>query len=309
MSRASPSSSPGPSRASVAVALLLVQFLFATHYVVAKEVVGAMPPRVWAAIRAVGAGALLLSLTLLRRQRWPTDPGTLLRFAGFALLGVVINQVCFVEGLSRTTPVQSSLINCTIPVLTLAMAVAVGQERVRASAIAGIVLALAGVAVLLRVEAFDLRDTLVQGNLLTVVNAASFSAFLVVSKPTLSRVGTLPAASLLFLLGAPWIALLALPELRAFEPATIAPSIWALGAYIIVFPTVVTYLLNYWSLRRAPSSLVALFIYAQAPMAALLWLAWAGRAPGARDYLAFLLVAAGIGVAVFRPGRRAGRAA
>jgi len=41
----------------------------------------------------------------------------------YALFGVVINQSCFVEGLSRTTPIHSSIINTTIPVGTLTFAV------------------------------------------------------------------------------------------------------------------------------------------------------------------------------------------
>jgi drug/metabolite transporter (DMT)-like permease len=297
------------STTAIVAALLLVQVLFATHYVAAKIVVGVVPPRVWAAMRVSGAALLLLALTAARRQALPRGGAIIWRFAGFALLGVAINQVCFVEGLARTTTVNSVLINCTIPVLTLAMAVLAGHERPAAASLAGLVLALGGIAVLLRLEAFDPAATLVRGNLLTVVNAASYSAFLVVSKRTLEGVPTLPASCLLFLLGTPPLVALALPELRGFDPGAATAGTWALGAYIIVFPTVVAYLLNTWALRRAPSSTVALFIYVQPPLAALMSRFWLGEVPGRRDALAFLLVAAGIAVVVRGSARRrAGRA-
>lgn len=295
---------PGPTHVlGVIAVLIVVQFLFATHYVAAKEVVAVVPPRLWAAMRVLGAAVLLFAVTRLRGYRLPRGRRTLLRFAGFALLGVVINQVCFVEGLARTTPVSSALINCSIPVLTYLFAVVLRHEPARAGRALGIAVALGGIAVLLRLEAFDLRDTLVQGNLLTVVNATSFSLFLVVSRPDLRRVPTLPATALLFLLGSVPITFLALPELATFDPAAVPSRIWWLGAYIVVFPTVAAYLLNYWALRRAASSLVALFIYLQPILAAVL--AWLVRseAPSPRDLLAFLLVAAGIAF-VARDSRR-----
>ncbi|MGD8376785.1 MAG: DMT family transporter [Acidobacteriota bacterium] len=300
---------PAPTHVlRVIAALTVVQFLFATHYVAAKEVLAVVPPRLWAAVRVLGAAMLLLAVTRLQGYRLPRGGRTLLRFTGFALLGVVINQVCFVEGLARTTPVSSALINCSIPVLTYLFAVVLRHEPARAWRALGIAVALGGIAVLLRLESFDLRDTLVQGNVLTVVNATSFSLFLVVSRPDLRRIPTLPATALLFLLGSAPITLLALPELAAFHPSVVPARIWWLGAYIVLFPTVGAYLLNYWSLRRAASSLVALFIYLQPVLAAVL--AWLVRseAPSSRDVLAFLLVAAGIAF-VARDSRRRGEPA
>ena len=306
-----PESRPGApaiacSPLGIIAALVAVQILFGTHYVAAKEVVEIVPPRLWAAFRVTGASALLLALLALRRQPLPRGRSTLARFAGLAVLGVVVNQIFFVEGLSRTTPVNSALINSTIPVLTLLFAVAARHERATAARVGGITLGLAGIAVLLRLEAFDPGDTLIRGNLLTVVNAASFSAFLVSSRRTLQRVPTLPATCLLFLLGSIPTVALALPELGRFEPGAVDPRVWWLAAYIVVFPTVGAYLLNYWALRRAPSSFVALFIYLQPVVAAILSFLAGRGTPGPRDLLAFLLVAIGIAVAV-RGSRRGNR--
>lgn len=286
------------SRAQVVAALLAVQVMFGVHYVAAKLVVEAIPPRIWAAMRVVGAAALLYGLVRVSGQRLPRGRGILPRFALFAVLGVAINQICFVEGLSRTTPVNSSLINCSIPVLTMLIAVLARQERATAARLAGIGLALAGILVLLRVEEFDPGDVLVRGNLLTLVNSLSFSTFLVVSRPTLRRIPTLPATSLLFLLGLAPVAAASAPAWPGFDPAAVKPAVWALAALIIVFPTVLAYLLNYWALRRAPSSLVALFIYVQPVIAAVLSILLREETITARKVAAFVLVAAGIAVVV-----------
>jgi drug/metabolite transporter (DMT)-like permease len=41
-------------------------------------------------------------------------------------------------------------------------------------------------------------------------------------------------------------------------------------AYAVIFPTVVAYFLNLWALKRAPASLVAIYVLAQPLIAAAL---------------------------------------
>ena len=133
-------------------------------------------------------------------------------------------------------------------------------------------------------------------------NATSFAAFLVVSKPTLERVASLPGTALLFLIGAPVIGVLAGPEIVRATPAFPSLTVLALGAYIIAGPTVLAYLLNSWALRRAPSSLVALFIYLQPILAAFLSVLLLGEEVTARQGIAFALVAAGVALGVRSTG-------
>lgn len=288
--------SGSPPRTLVLLALAGVQVVFGTHYVAGKVVLEHIPPLPWAALRVTGAALLLLLILGLRRERIPMDRHTVYRFTGFAVLGVVINQVCFVMGLSRTTAIHSSLINCSIPILTLVLAILAGRERITPRRAAGFALALAGVLFLLRVWSFDPGSLLIRGDLITLVNSLSFSAFLVVSKPQLERMPALPATCLLFVLGAPMVIALAAPGLAAMDFSVVPPLVWLLGAYIIIFPTVLAYFINYWALRHATSSLVAFFVYLQPLVAATFAAVFLGEALTGHLVLSFLLVAAGIGL-------------
>jgi drug/metabolite transporter (DMT)-like permease len=294
---------PGSTGGLVLLALAVVQVAFGTHYVVGKELLEHIPPLPWAAMRVTGAAAVLLLITAFRRQWVPLRRGTVIRFAGFAVLGVVINQVCFVMGLSLTTAIHSSLINCSIPVLTLLLAVLAGREHVTPKRAAGFGLALIGVLILLRVWSFDPGSLLVRGDLITLVNSLSFSTFLVVSKPQLERMPSLPATCLLFVLGAPMITALAAPGLAALDFAAVPTFVWWLGLYIIIVPTVIAYFINYWALRRASSSLVAFFVYLQPLVAATFAVLFRKEALTLHLVTSFLLVAAGIAL-VARNSRR-----
>src|SRR6185436_15610653 len=94
----------------------------------AKRVTAEMSPLMYASLRAAGAAVLGLGVALALRRRFPSraDTGKL---ALWAILGVVINQIFFVEGLYRTTTIHSALLNTAIPVITLLAAVALGREK------------------------------------------------------------------------------------------------------------------------------------------------------------------------------------
>jgi drug/metabolite transporter (DMT)-like permease len=291
----------------VTAALVLVQVLFGVHYYAAKIVLMEVPPRAWALAR-VGTAALLLlplALALAGRRAWPTGID-LARLAGLSVFGVIVNQLCFVEGLSRTTPSHSALINCSIPVLTLILALLFRHESAGWRKLASISLALIGVLALLRVDELA-WDPVTLGDLLTVINATSFSLFLVLSRPVLVRLDALVATGLLFAFGAVGLLPVGAVPLAGVVPAALSPRVWVWGAYTVVGATVLAYALNYVALRRVESSMVAFFVFLQPLLAATLdiWLLGSPWTP--RLSISGALIVAGVGLAL-AGGRRDGAA-
>jgi drug/metabolite transporter (DMT)-like permease len=254
----------------VVTALVAVQVFFGFHYIGAKIVLQYLPPLGWASIRAISAAAILVPLTLMAGRRWPRslrDHGWL---ALYALFGVAINQSFFVLGLSRTVPSHSALINTMIPVATLLIAILMGRERPTAGRVGGIAISLAGVLYLMAHSGLDLAGGILEGNLLTLVNALSFSFFLVISKPILKRYTADVVTALLLLYGSIIIASVGIWQLDTDTLAAMPPRAWGWGIFVILFPTVGAYLLNSYALKRVDSSVVALFIYIQPLLAAAL---------------------------------------
>lgn len=258
----------------VTLALLTVQLLFAVHYVAAKHLLTHIPPPAWAALRVGGAALVMLLLTARSWKTWPRDARSWGELALLSVFGVIVNQILFVEGLSRTVPSHSALINTSIPVVTLVVAVLLRREQFDARKIVAIAVALCGVLILLRVDDFDPSAGTVQGDLLTLANASSFSVFLVLSRPVAQRLGARVVTPLTFAIGAVGIGIFGAPALRAMDWTAVPPSVWWLAILIVLGPTVGTYALNVWALRRVESSRVALFVYLQFVLAAPLsaWL-------------------------------------
>lgn len=250
----------------------------------------------------IGAGALILgaiAFGIHGRAALPA-PRDIPRFLWCALLGVVINQGLFLVGLSRSTPMNAGLVMSMIPVFTFVIAAAVRQERFSLLRAAGVLIALAGMVPLL----FGSGGSRIlaqygPGNLLMVGNGLSYSMYLVISKPLTRQYPALVILAWNYLL-----AVLALPYFAAGEKLLPDPGFtaawWSL-AFIIAFPTVLSYLLAMYGLARVRASTTAIYVYSQPIIAGVAaWFAF-GEEPTAAMLVAAVALFLGIWLVARRP--------
>lgn len=275
----------------VYAALLTVQVFFGLWPVAASAVFAHVSPFALIGFRTL-LGAPLVFL-LARPERWPAPPD-LLRLAGLAFLGVSANQLLYVQGLARSGPVNAVILMTIIPALTLIFGAALGRERPSRSRWLGVAVALAGAAVLVRIERFDLSDERLLGNLLILGNTSAYALYLVLARGTVARLGALVTVAWVFGFGAlealPWTAG---PVLAT--PWTALPP-WAWGAllFVLLGPTLGAYALNAWALRSVDSSVVAVFVYLQPVIGATAaWLVL-GETLDGRTALGALIIALGV---------------
>ena len=205
---------------------------------------------------AVGAIVLMLLAALLyRRRALPAlrDMPTLL---GFAVLGIVLNQGLFLEGLQRSTPMNAGLVICLIPVFTYTVAVVLGKEVLRGLRVLGVVVALLGAVPLFLSSGGDLSSEHAFGNLLMAGNALCYAIYLVLSKPLLRRMPPLVLVAWIYVLSVPFLPLFFVGESLAPEDAS--RGAWLSLAYVLVFPTILAYALNSYALARVEAAAVLL---------------------------------------------------
>jgi len=283
----------------VHLALVGAQVGFALFPVLGKLGLATIPALVFAAIRVVIAA---LSLEILRRASGaervtPRDRPMILLCA---LLGVSLNQLLFILGLSLSTAVNTTILTATIPVWTLLAAALLRHERLTVRPLAALVLAGAGALLLLDVHRFDWHSQHVRGNLLLIGNAICYSFYLVLSRPVLARYSALTFVSRVFLYGAVPIVLVATPALVRFSPAAATPLSWGSLAGVVVFSTVMPYLANSWALARTQASRVAFYVFLQPLLASLLAVIVLHEAVTSRTAVAGILILGGLAVAVAR---------
>ncbi|MBD3219643.1 EamA family transporter [bacterium] len=261
----------------VRAALVTVQMLFGINYLVSKQVVGVLDPAAWATLRATSALVILGAAALLLRRRFPRGRDVWY-LAGCAMLGVTLNQILFLEGLSRTTPAHASLICAQIPLFTLAAAVAMRREPLTGAKVAALVSGMIGVMVLLEVDRFSLESEYLVGDLLVLTNAVCFGLFVALSGRVMARHDPLGAVTVVFLFGSAGIALYGADELLATAFGTLSSGDFGRMAYVVVGATVGTYFLNLFALKHTQASRVALYIFLQPVVATTLSVAILGEA-------------------------------
>ncbi|MCA8950155.1 MAG: DMT family transporter [Planctomycetes bacterium] len=293
-----------PSPLRVHLALLAVSILFGGTYVFSKRVLDAVGPAAWAMFRIVAASAVLVPIAIWLKKGRPWPERRLLLLLGIAsLFGVVLNQVLFVEGLKRTTPAHSSVVNACIPIWTLLAAVIAGQERLGPRRLGAIALALGGVQYLLGLDRLLLGTTpdaaddgaTLLGDLLTMLNGWSFAIHLVFLRRIGRGLDSWLATAVMFLWAVLLIGAYGAPQATADDlDAVLTPPVLWCALYVVLFATVLTYLLNPWALRHTHSSTVALYINVQPLVAVALGTALGAPLPGHRFYVALALVSAGL---------------
>lgn len=283
------------------LALVAVQVLFGLRPVAGMAVMGHLSPAALIGLRTLLAAPILLLMFrpgLPARRHLPA-------LLALGLLGVAANQLLFTEGLKRCGPIDAAILTLLIPAQTLLIARLVGQEHPTPRRMLGVFVALGGALALVQPERLltagaASTDTRWLGDLLVILNTASYAAYLVFARRTAQAMGSAAMVSWVFVFGALEALPLTAPALAALDVAAIPAWGWGSLAFIVLGATVGTYALNAWALARAESSLVAVYIYLQPLVSATA--AWfALREPlTPRAVVAGLIIATGVSLSTHR---------
>jgi drug/metabolite transporter (DMT)-like permease len=286
---------------TVPLSLAAAQTGFALFPIFGKLALVSIPPLVVAAIRVASSAAMLEGVRraspveAIRRE----DRNLLVLLS---ILGVSLNQVLFIVGLSLTSAINTTILISSIPAFTLAAAVLLRREALTGRALVGTLLAGAGALVLLNAERFDWGSRYFRGNLLILANSLSYSLYLVLARPLLARYRALTFTAAVFRYGAIPIVVVAIPALLRFSPTAPSRGAWASLAAVVLFCTAVPYFLNSWALARVAASRVATYVFLQPVIAATLAILILGERPEWRTGVAAALVFSGLAVSL-RPRR------
>ena len=276
------------------MALITVQLVFGSLPVIGKIVLAVLPPAALVGFRT-GATALVLFLVQLYRGRiWLRYSSDYTRLAVLSLFGVVFNQYLFIGGLSLTKAANASLLAITIPIFTLMIGAALGTDRLRGITIVGIIIAAAGVVLLINPSAASFSSETTVGDLMIVVNSLSYGIYVATSKEVITRNGTFRSMMWVFIFASVICVPVGLISFGAGGIVGLDMRIWLLVLYIALVATAVPYFLNAWALSRVSPTMVAAFIYLQPLIGFTLAVIFLGEVIGFRFIIAASLIFAGL---------------
>lgn len=284
--------------------LIVSGLLFGANYWIAK---GLMPDFMQPAqiifVRCLSAVALFwLVSTMTLREKISRRDHLLLALGG--LTGISVNQTFFFSGLSLTSPVDAALLHSGSPVVVLLFSALLAREKINLPKIAGILMGAAGaVALVLQASMAESNSgNQLLGNTLIVLNIISYSLYLVIIKPLMSRYNAITIMKWVFLYGFLFIIPYSLNTVNSIPFEKFTGFAWFSLTYIVLGTTFLTYLMTSYSLRYVSAGTAGYYIYLQPVIAAFIGVVLFREALTIIKILAAALVFAG----VFLVNRNAG---
>lgn len=285
------------------LAVLVVQLLYGLNYTLAKDVMvgGHVKPFGFIVLRVAGATILFWLLSFLGPKE-KIDKRDYIRFFIAAIFGIAINMLLFFKGLQLTTPIHASVIATISPILVLIMSAFFLKEKVTSLKILGVIFGFTG-AIILTVYGKSLRaaDNVPLGNALVMVNAISYSIYIVLIKRLTDKYHPLTFIKWLFLFGLIMVLPFGYSEVMEIDFQTFTPFVTFEVLFVIIGATFGTYLLNPLALRHLKASTVTIFIYIQPVVAGVVSIMMGSDYLGTVKIIATCLIFLGVYLVTKRP--------
>jgi drug/metabolite transporter (DMT)-like permease len=260
--------------AKTRLALLGACFLWAVSFVATKIALEAVPPLTVVSLRLLIASVCFLPLLVLTgRWRRVTDGKTLLKIFGLSLFGAGLHYGFQTVGLQTTNASNASVYVATGPITILLLAVIFLGEKLNARKILGIIIAIAGVLVVMGLETvaeFSLDGNLI-GDILVFASIVMWGCFTVFGKRVTDQLGALTITATVTLIGATWMAPVGWFEMQStgFSLAGITPTAWVAVIYLGAACNFLAVLLYFTALQKTESQKVGVYLYSIPPMTAV----------------------------------------
>lgn len=280
-----------PSRLAIAASIGVLVVVWSGNFIAAKIGLHYLPPLAMASFRVVLAGLVMIPVYFFclrlqafaeavefRRRGLAARDFWVFVYLGF--FGVTVNQMCFTMGLHFTSVSHSAVIVGLSPIYILVLAVLFRLERATGHKVVGMLMALAGVAVLASENGMSVHSASIEGDAITMAGSLGFAMYGVLGKRVTEKYDTLTMTAFTHFAGAlivlPW----AIQEARALYGASHLQQPWRVSAallYMAVFSSALAYVFYFWLLRYLEASQLGAFTYLMPVFATILGIVWLGE--------------------------------
>ena len=244
-------------------ALLGANIIYGANYIIAK---GIMPnkigPTAFVFIRLTSCAFLFWMIKLLFvKEKVAKKDFLMLALCG--LFGGAINQLLFFHGINLTSPIDSSIINTTAPLIVLIFSYLILQERITLNKLLGITLGGVGAIFLILYGNKTVGTSSFLGNLFVLLNACSYGLYLVLVKTLMKKYHAITVASWVFLFGFLYVFPFGISDFlnTNFEAFTL--NTYLTIGYVVFFTTFFAYLFNIYALDHLAPSVTSSYVYLQ----------------------------------------------
>ena len=252
--------------------------IFGLNIVVCKDMANsfAVSPIVLFTFRTIGAGVLfwLLSLALPKEK---LIRGDWWKIAIASFTGLFIPQMTFLSAIRISTPIDTAVMGTLGPIFTMFFAFFFLKEPITLKKAGGVALSFTGIILLIlnSVHSSDVTSTSPLGFAILLLNSLSFSFYLGLFRPLISRYHVVTFMKWMFVFALLFSLPFSAREIFTIDYPSIPVSVRREIGFLIFFATFVAYFLIPAGQKRIRPTIVSMYSYLQPIIASAISI-WAG---------------------------------
>ena len=255
---------------NVYIVLLIQMSIAGGTHIVAKAVLGEVDPATLTFLRSLFSTAGLMALFFARNRQFGIERQDWIKLAWLGFLGLPLNQFLYLYGLGFSTPANGALLYATTPVFVLVLSSVMLKEKITAKKTVGILLAFAGVAVVIFERGIDFSSEHTYGNLMILLAVLAWALFTIQGKPMVLKYGAVKTTTVAMTIGMILFFPIGIFSATSFDFSSIDISHWVGVAYLGLGTSVFGYMLWYYALGKLETSKMAVFANGQPILATIL---------------------------------------
>lgn len=212
----------------------------------------------------VGGAALLFWLTSLFVPREHVPIKDVLRLFGAGMLGILLNQGCFILGVNLTSPGEASLVTTTMPMWVMLLAWLILREPITLKKAGGIAIGAAGAIILIMGSGSSLSgENPALGDFIVLCAQLSYALYLTLYRNFIRKYSLVTLMKWMFLSAT----VIAIPGSFRWLASTawsdVALSTWGGVGYVVVCGTFLAYVCIMIGQKRLRPTVVGMYNYVQ----------------------------------------------
>ena len=248
------------------LSMLMANVLWGLMSPVAKFVLssGIIAPLLLTDFRVSGAALLFWILSLfMPYERVPWQD--LLRLAGAGMLGILLNQGCFIFGVGLTSPGEASLITTTMPMWVMLLAYIILGEPITGKKVGGIVLGASGALILVLSGRAGISggENPTLGDLLVLGAQLSYALYLTLYRNFIRKYSLVTLMKWMFTFASLVAIPVSLPTILSTDFGAVTSGMWVGAAYVVVGGTFIAYIGIMIGQKTLRPTVVGMYNYVQ----------------------------------------------
>ena len=258
---------------------------------------------------AMDAGVSSLSLAFMRMAgaavcfwiaslfvpKEKVSKGDYLQLFFASLLCIVLNQGLFIVGLSYTSPIDSTIITTSSPILTMLLAALILKEPITTVKVSGVIIGTAGALMLiLSNHGASFEAGSIRGDVICLIAQISFALYLTLFKGLIMRYNVFTLMKWMFTYATICFSFFSFSDMSDMIHRNFPVSVWLQVGYVVVFGTFLAYIFVVVGQRSLRPTIISMYNFMQ-PVVATIVSVIAGLAIfGWVKALASVLIFAGV---------------